>query len=76
MAKNRRQRQKEAILFYMMNGQWISPFDAYILCGTMKLATRISELIADGHNIQKQKVKDREGSYHMEYRLVTDGHTD
>ena len=66
---SRRKRQKKMILDYMQGGGWISPTEAYILCGSMKLATRISELIADGHQIQKQRVSDPEGSYHMEYRL-------
>lgn len=67
---NKRTRQKEKILAYMRGGHWISPAEVYILCGSMKLATRISELIKEGYPIQKQRVNDNDGSHHMEYRLI------
>lgn len=72
---SKQKQQKEKILDYMLKGHWISPGKAYTLCGSMKLATRISEMIKDGYPIQKQRVDDGNGCYHMEYRLA-DGYSD
>lgn len=47
---SRRRSQKAAILNYLQAGGSLTPMEAIDLCGSMKLATRISELInKDGH---------------------------
>jgi len=47
---NRSLSQKERILAYLQEGGNLTPLDALMKVGTMKLATRISELInEDGH---------------------------
>lgn len=47
---NRSHSQKERILAYLQDGGCLTPLDALKKVGTMKLATRISELInEDGH---------------------------
>lgn len=48
--------QKEEILQYMRDFGWITPMDAIHQIGCTKLATRISELIRDGYQIEKQTV--------------------
>lgn len=65
---------KDMILELLRTGQWISPMDAFRECGTMKMATRISELRRDGYAIETQYVPyiNRCGKkmYHNEYRLA------
>ncbi len=65
---------KDMILELLRTGAWISPMDALRECGTMKLATRISELRRDGYEIDAQRVSyiNRFGKkmYHNEYRLA------
>jgi sulfur transfer protein SufE len=48
--------QKEAILKYLQSGNSITGLEALRLFGTMKLATRISELRRDGIEIMHQMV--------------------
>ena len=54
--KRRFPTQKEQILQYMQEFGWITPMDAIHQIGCTKLATRISELIRDGHRIEKDTV--------------------
>ena len=65
--------QNEMILALLRTGKWISPLDALRECGTMKLATRISELRRKGYDIETRYVPyiNRFGKkmYHNEYRL-------
>lgn len=50
--------QKQLILELLQSGATLTPLDAWQKVGTTKLATRISELISDGHTeIQKEQVK-------------------
>lgn len=50
--------QKARILKYLEAGNTLTPLDAWRLIGTSKLATRVSELIAEGHTeIQKKRVE-------------------
>ena len=50
--------QKARILKYLEAGNTLTPLDAWRLIGTSKLATRVSELIAEGHTeIQKRRVE-------------------
>ena len=48
--------QKEEILQYMREFGWITPMDCIHQIGCTKLATRISELIRDGIQIEKETV--------------------
>ena len=49
--------QKDRILLYLKGGGTLTPLQALDLFGTTKLATRISELIDEGHTeIEKQWV--------------------
>lgn len=49
--------QKERILELLQNGVVLTPIAALRMVGTTKLATRISELIDEGHTeIKKEKV--------------------
>lgn len=45
--------QREQILKYMDDFGSITPMDAFSDLGITKLATRVSELIRDGHEITK-----------------------
>lgn len=44
--------QKQRILEALRH--WISPADAFRQAGTMKLATRVGELRAEGHDIESR----------------------
>lgn len=50
-------RQQQRIIDYMVEFGSITPMEAFADLGITKLATRISELIADGHIIKKERVK-------------------
>lgn len=55
--RRRSRSQKDRILIYLKGGGTLTPLQALDLFGTTKLATRISELIDEGHTeIQKQWV--------------------
>ena len=55
--RKRSRSQKDRILLYLKGGGTLTPLQALDLFGTTKLATRISELIDDGHTeIEKQWV--------------------
>lgn len=66
--------QKEQILDYMRNREWISPMDAIYHIGCTKLSTRIGELIRSGYQIEKQTVNYRnyqdQPRHYTKYRLV------
>lgn len=46
--------QHKAILEYMKQGNVLTPLKALSVAGTMKLATRIGELIREGYPIVKE----------------------
>lgn len=50
--------QRNQILMALKH-KWLSPLDAFKLCGTMKLTTRISELRKKGHDIEDKWSKDK-----------------
>lgn len=66
--------QRQRILEYMQEFGSITPMEAIHELGCTKLATRISELIDDGHGIIKEVVwdKNRWGQrvHYMKYRLA------
>lgn len=49
-------RQQQRIVDYMVEFGSISPYEAFRDLGITKLATRCSELIADGYIIKKERV--------------------
>ena len=51
--------QNQMLLSAMEAGLSFTPLEALNYCGTMKLATRISELRALGHKIKDRWVEDR-----------------
>jgi hypothetical protein len=61
--------QHEWIINELKKGRLISALDALRGCGSMKLATRISELKQSGHNIVTQMVK-QNGKKFAKYQLI------
>ena len=49
--------QKKQILKFLKTGQYITPFVALQICGSLRLSERIRELEADGIKIKKQMIK-------------------
>ena len=66
--------QRQRIMEYMQECGAITPMEAIYDLGCTKLATRISELIREGHDIKKEMVyrKNRFGQtvHFMRYRLA------
>lgn len=48
--------------------KWITPLDAYLGCGCLRLAARILDLKRDGYTIKKKMV-DRNGKHFAAYRV-------
>jgi hypothetical protein len=61
--------QHEWILRQLKMGRVITALDALNGCGSMKLATRISELKQDGHNIVTHMVY-QNGKKFAKYQLI------
>ena len=62
--------QQKAILEYMEQGNVLTPLKALSIAGTMKLATRIGELIRQGYPIVKEWYITPGGKKVMSYRLA------
>lgn len=62
-------KQHEWILRQLKMGRMITALDALNGCGSMKLATRISELKRDGHNIVTHMVS-KNGKKFAKYQLI------
>lgn len=45
--------QSRAIIDYLETGRTLTALEALKICGTMKLASRISEICASGYEIKK-----------------------
>lgn len=65
-----KQSQQKKILEYLNTGKVLTPFQAIDVAGTMKLATRIGELIRQGYPIVKEWYKTPSGKRVMSYRLA------
>jgi hypothetical protein len=61
--------QHEWILKQLQKGQMITALDALNGCGSMKLATRISELKQSGHNIVTHMVQQNNKKF-AKYQLI------
>ncbi len=62
-------KQHEWIIRQLKMGRMITALDALNGCGSMKLATRISELKRDGHNIVTHMVS-QNGKKFAKYQLI------
>lgn len=65
-----KQSQQKKILEHLSKGHTLTPIQAIDVAGTMKLATRISELIRQGYPIVKEWYKTPSGKKVMSYRLM------
>lgn len=62
--------QHTKILEYLNTGKRLTPLQAVRVAGTMKLATRIGELIREGYPIVKEWYRTPNGKKVMSYRLA------
>ena len=62
--------QCEAILRHLEAGNTITPAQAYELCGTLALHSRVAELRHRGHDIECDLVQVPSGKHVGKYRLV------
>mgnify|MGYP001619210729 CR=1 FL=1 len=62
--------QCAAILEVLQRGEMITPAQAYELCGTLALHSRISELRADFHDIRCELIRTASGKHVGQYSLV------
>lgn len=64
--------QNDAILWRLQRGDILTPLDALNdpKIRTMKLATRISELIAQGYDIEKFDYETSSGKHVKAYRMM------
>lgn len=66
-----KQTQQQKILDYLRTGASLTPFQALRVAGTMKLSTRVGELIRKGYPIIKEWYQIPKGRKVMSYRLAT-----
>jgi len=64
--------QNQAILEYLKSGHTLTGLDALRLFGTMKLASRISELKDEGNNIFDETIHDEKTGKHYKRYWLTD----
>lgn len=64
--------QHTKILEYLNTGKRLTPLQAVRVAGTMKLATRIGELIREGYPIIKEWYRTPNGKKVMSYRLAVE----
>ncbi len=62
--------QEQAILAWMRSGNSITPLDALHLFGCFRLAARIKDLRAEGHDIETELVTTPAGKRIARYRLA------
>ena len=62
--------QCDAILAHLRAGNTITPAEAYALCGTLALHSRISELRADFHDIHCELIRTPSGKHVGRYSLI------
>ena len=61
--------QKAQILTALKAGRRLTAIDALSEFGCFRMAARIYDLIADGHNIISSKIRSANGKQFSEYRL-------
>ena len=62
--------QADQILLHLQSGQTITPIEALELFRCFRLAARIADLKALGHNILTEMVENAEGKRYARYSLV------
>jgi len=62
--------QADQILLHLQSGQTITPIEALELFRCFRLAARIGDLKALGHNILTEMVESPEGKRYARYSLV------
>ena len=62
--------QQKKILEYLSEGHVLTPLKALSVAGTMKLSTRVGELIRQGYPIVKEWYTTPSGKRVMSYRLA------
>lgn len=70
MTMTDKQTQQKKIIDYLSKGNVLTPIEALKVAGTMKLATRIGELIRQGYPIVKEWYPIANGRKVMSYRLA------
>lgn len=65
-----KQTQHKKIIEYLSEGNVLTPIKALDVAGTMKLATRVGELIRKGYPIVKEWYCTSSGRRVMSYRLA------
>lgn len=70
MTMSDKQTQQKKIVAYLNQGHVLTPLEAIGVAGTMKLATRIGELIRQGYPIIKEWYKAPNGKRVMSYRMA------
>ena len=63
--------QNKLILQYLKDGGKLTGLEALRLFGTMKLASRVSELRDEGHDIKSKTIMTRNGKHVSEYWMPT-----
>lgn len=67
----RTETQNEQILQWLMKRRSITPLEALHMFGCLRLAARIFDLRADGHNIETQRIEvGDDGKQVAQYRLI------
>ena len=61
--------QNDSILSHLQNGGTLTPLEAFQLCGTLALHSRISELRERGYGIQMELVRLPSGKHVGQYSL-------
>ena len=62
--------QCDTILAHLQAGNTITPAQAYALCGTLALHSRIAELRADFHDIRCDLIRTPSGKHVGRYSLI------
>lgn len=62
--------QKEVLLKHLKRKKTISQFEALLVYGIARLASRIDELRKDGYQIETMMKKDEKGKRYARYKLV------
>lgn len=64
--------QSQKILAWLQSGNTLTQLDALHMFRCMRLASRISDLRSEGHNIITQKEK-HDGGFHARYSMAGEG---
>lgn len=62
--------QKETILKHLKRKKTLSSFEALLVYGITRLASRVDELRKDGWNIETVMKKDEKGKRYARYRMA------